>query len=173
MSISSSPGRAAPFSRAASTKASASSASEGALKYRECLKNHAASIGGHVVDGCGEFMPSNDDIYKCAACSCHRSFHRKDSQPLSYYCTSTAHGGRGRLPLLLPPPPAAYRHHPKPIGFQSTPPIGGNTSLSGGTTTESSSEEQMGVVDTQLQPTLSWFRGSVSGQSSRRSRRKR
>lgn len=23
--------------------------------YRECLKNHAASLGGHAVDGCGEF----------------------------------------------------------------------------------------------------------------------
>ncbi|KAI0494648.1 hypothetical protein KFK09_024789 [Dendrobium nobile] len=26
--------------------------------YRECLKNHAASLGGHALDGCGEFMPS-------------------------------------------------------------------------------------------------------------------
>ncbi|KAA8537617.1 hypothetical protein F0562_027225 [Nyssa sinensis] len=28
------------------------------IRYRECLKNHAASIGGNIVDGCGEFMPS-------------------------------------------------------------------------------------------------------------------
>ena len=27
--------------------------------YRECLKNHAASLGGHALDGCGEFMPSS------------------------------------------------------------------------------------------------------------------
>ncbi|KAH0451374.1 hypothetical protein IEQ34_018673 [Dendrobium chrysotoxum] len=26
------------------------------VKYRECLKNHAASIGGNATDGCGEFM---------------------------------------------------------------------------------------------------------------------
>ncbi|KAL3654042.1 Zinc-finger homeodomain protein [Castilleja foliolosa] len=28
------------------------------VTYRECLKNHATSLGGHAVDGCGEFMPS-------------------------------------------------------------------------------------------------------------------
>ncbi|KAE8720653.1 hypothetical protein F3Y22_tig00018715pilonHSYRG00003 [Hibiscus syriacus] len=26
------------------------------VSYRECLKNHAASLGGHALDGCGEFM---------------------------------------------------------------------------------------------------------------------
>ncbi|KAK7821650.1 zinc-finger homeodomain protein 12 [Quercus suber] len=31
------------------------------IRYRECLKNHAASMGGHVVDGCGEFMPNGDE----------------------------------------------------------------------------------------------------------------
>ncbi|GAV60031.1 LOW QUALITY PROTEIN: ZF-HD_dimer domain-containing protein, partial [Cephalotus follicularis] len=50
--------------------------------YKECLKNHAASKGGHVVDGCGEFMPSGEDgtteALKCAACECHRNFHRKE-----------------------------------------------------------------------------------------------
>ncbi|GLT54884.1 hypothetical protein SLA2020_280450 [Shorea laevis] len=25
--------------------------------YKECLKNHAASLGSHALDGCGEFMP--------------------------------------------------------------------------------------------------------------------
>ncbi|KAK8710857.1 hypothetical protein V6N13_146166 [Hibiscus sabdariffa] len=52
------------------------------IRYWECLKNHAASMGGHVVDGCGEFMPSGEDgtgePLKCAACECHRSFHRKE-----------------------------------------------------------------------------------------------
>ncbi|CAI9757845.1 unnamed protein product [Fraxinus pennsylvanica] len=49
------------------------------IRNRECLKNHAAKIGGHVVDGCGEFMPSGDEgtpeFLTCAACDCHRSFH--------------------------------------------------------------------------------------------------
>lgn len=53
-----------------------------AVRYRECHKNHAASIGGHAIDGCGEFMPSGEegtpDALKCAACSCHRNFHRRE-----------------------------------------------------------------------------------------------
>ncbi|GMI97998.1 hypothetical protein HRI_003469100 [Hibiscus trionum] len=62
------------------------------IRYRECLKNHAASMGGHVVDGCGEFMPSGEDgtgeALKCAACECHRNFHRKEinGEP---QCTTT------------------------------------------------------------------------------------
>ncbi|TYK12619.1 zinc-finger homeodomain protein 2 [Cucumis melo var. makuwa] len=52
------------------------------IRYRECLKNHAASTGGHVLDGCGEFMPNGEDgtteAMKCAACECHRNFHRKE-----------------------------------------------------------------------------------------------
>ncbi|KAK9052155.1 hypothetical protein SSX86_028783 [Deinandra increscens subsp. villosa] len=56
-----------------------------AATYRECLKNHAAGIGGHALDGCGEFMPSpttfsqtEPSSYKCAACGCHRNFHRRE-----------------------------------------------------------------------------------------------
>ncbi|XP_057529053.1 zinc-finger homeodomain protein 1-like [Amaranthus tricolor] len=53
-----------------------------AVRYRECLKNHAVGIGGHAVDGCGEFMPGGIegslDALRCAACNCHRNFHRKE-----------------------------------------------------------------------------------------------
>lgn len=56
--------------------------STSAVRYRECLKNHAASMGGHAVDGCGEFMPSGGEgtpgALKCAACNCHQNFHRKE-----------------------------------------------------------------------------------------------
>ncbi|KDO79571.1 hypothetical protein CISIN_1g021302mg [Citrus sinensis] len=63
------------------------------IRYRECLKNHAANMGSHVIDGCGEFMPSGEDGtpegLKCAACDCHRNFHRKEidgeSQSQSQY----------------------------------------------------------------------------------------
>ncbi|XP_072970967.1 zinc-finger homeodomain protein 4-like [Typha angustifolia] len=52
------------------------------VKYKECLKNHAASIGGNAIDGCGEFMPSGEEgtieAFKCSACNCHRNFHRKE-----------------------------------------------------------------------------------------------
>ncbi|KAK8941381.1 ZF-HD homeobox protein [Platanthera zijinensis] len=50
------------------------------IRYAECRKNHAAGIGGYAVDGCREFMASGEDgtaaALRCAACSCHRSFHK-------------------------------------------------------------------------------------------------
>ncbi|KAH7848596.1 hypothetical protein Vadar_004936 [Vaccinium darrowii] len=63
----------------------------GSFRYRECLKNHAVGIGGHAVDGCGEFLPSGEegslDALICAACNCHRNFHRKEStgQPSQHH----------------------------------------------------------------------------------------
>ncbi|XP_074567784.1 zinc-finger homeodomain protein 5-like [Curcuma longa] len=130
-------------------------------KYKECLRNHAAALGGHVLDGCGEFMPDGEpetaDALRCAACGCHRSFHRREqdgSGGSSYF-----HGGL-RLPLLLPPPPPPQAHslHQKQFQFGSFPANpspaagmpgfvhfggGNNPSGSGGTTTESSSEERI------------------------------
>lgn len=73
-------------------------------RYRECLKNHAANTGGNITDGCGEFMPSGDEgtleALKCAACNCHRNFHRK--------VTTTVTAG----PFLhLPPISPMFNHH--------------------------------------------------------------
>ncbi|KAH7373623.1 hypothetical protein KP509_17G065600 [Ceratopteris richardii] len=52
------------------------------VRYHECQKNHAASIGGHAVDGCGEFFPGGKEgtieALTCAACHCHRNFHRRE-----------------------------------------------------------------------------------------------
>ncbi|XP_039172707.1 zinc-finger homeodomain protein 4 [Eucalyptus grandis] len=52
------------------------------VKYKECLKNHAAAMGGTAMDGCGEFMPSGEEgtieALTCSACNCHRNFHRKE-----------------------------------------------------------------------------------------------
>nr|GEW72849.1 cytochrome P450 71B34-like [Tanacetum cinerariifolium] len=31
------------------------------VRYKECLKNHAASMGGKATDGCGEFLPSGEE----------------------------------------------------------------------------------------------------------------
>ncbi|KAK9996841.1 hypothetical protein SO802_021527 [Lithocarpus litseifolius] len=60
------------------------------VRYKECLKNHAATIGGNATDGCGEFMPSTGDegtieALKCSACNCHRNFHRKE---IESHCSS-------------------------------------------------------------------------------------
>ncbi|KAF7802983.1 zinc-finger homeodomain protein 9-like [Senna tora] len=79
-----------------------------AVTYKECLKNHAASIGGHALDGCGEFMPSpnataaDPSSIKCAACGCHRNFHRREPEepPIS-----TTH--------VIEYQPH-HRHHPPP-----------------------------------------------------------
>ncbi|GAB4848768.1 hypothetical protein Ancab_003495 [Ancistrocladus abbreviatus] len=64
------------------TTSFSASAKKPPSRYRECLKNHAVGIGGHAVDGCGEFMPAGAegtlDALKCAACNCHRNFHRKE-----------------------------------------------------------------------------------------------
>ncbi|CAA0814087.1 Zinc-finger homeodomain protein 4 [Striga hermonthica] len=51
------------------------------VKYKECLKNHAAAMGVTATDGCGEFMPpapaADSESLICSACGCHRNFHRK------------------------------------------------------------------------------------------------
>ncbi|XP_061336800.1 zinc-finger homeodomain protein 2-like [Gastrolobium bilobum] len=53
-------------------------------RYWECLKNHAVGIGGHALDGCGEFMAAGADgtldALRCVACNCHRNFHRKETE---------------------------------------------------------------------------------------------
>lgn len=122
--------------------------SRSSIRYRECLKNHAASIGGNVVDGCGEFMPSGEngtlEALTCAACNCHRNFHRKEVDGETQFRRSmVVH------PLHLPPPlpspsPIHHQRFSSSGHFTTTinaPPMavayGGGTS--GGT--ESSSEE--------------------------------
>ncbi|CAN8266000.1 unnamed protein product [Cochlearia groenlandica] len=91
------------------------------VTFKECLKNHAAAIGGHALDGCGEFMPSlsstpsDPTSLKCAACGCHRNFHRRDPDDTI------------SLISAVPPPPSLppstttaieyqphHRHHPPP-----------------------------------------------------------
>ncbi|XP_027187539.1 mini zinc finger protein 2-like [Cicer arietinum] len=52
------------------------------VKYGECQKNHAANVGGYAVDGCREFMASGEEgtsvALICAACGCHRNFHKRE-----------------------------------------------------------------------------------------------
>ncbi|KAF3633492.1 zinc-finger homeodomain protein 2 [Capsicum chacoense] len=80
------------------------------VRYRECLKNHAVGIGGHALDGCGEFMPAGEegtmDALKCAACNCHRNFHRKEAEGEVYHHT---------------PPPHLTHHHHQPHHHQFSP----------------------------------------------------
>lgn len=83
--------RPKPGEGSSAVRKSSSGGGGSSSRYRECLKNHAIGIGGHAVDGCGEFMPAGEegsiDALKCAACNCHRNFHRKetDSDQGHYY----------------------------------------------------------------------------------------
>nr|XP_043640207.1 zinc-finger homeodomain protein 6-like [Erigeron canadensis] len=117
------------------------------VRYRECLKNHAASRGAHVLDGCGEFMPNGDDntpeALKCAACECHRSFHRREVEGESQSTYHTQHIAQPpratavQLPPAPAPAPQPQRqryHHPMPPMMMA---FGGGN----GAPAESSSED--------------------------------
>ncbi|KAK6150889.1 hypothetical protein DH2020_015821 [Rehmannia glutinosa] len=118
------------------------------IRYKECQKNHAASMGAHVVDGCGEFMPSGEDgtvgALKCAACDCHRNFHRKevDGEPPpqqphhNTYNNSNSHRG---APITSPALSTAAAGHQKHYSGGPTPPT--MVSFGGGAAAESSSED--------------------------------
>ncbi|RVW61524.1 zinc-finger homeodomain protein 4 [Vitis riparia] len=78
-----------------------------AVRYRECLKNHAAAMGGNATDGCGEFMPGGEEgtleALNCSACHCHRNFHRKEveGERSSCDCFHSPHLNRvGRKVIL-------------------------------------------------------------------------
>ncbi|XP_062153170.1 mini zinc finger protein 2-like [Alnus glutinosa] len=71
------------------------------VKYRECQKNHAAGIGGYAVDGCREFMACGEEgtsgALNCAACGCHRNFHRKQVETEGGYDrTSSSSSGTSK-----------------------------------------------------------------------------
>ncbi|WOL11936.1 hypothetical protein Cni_G20700 [Canna indica] len=110
-------------------------------KYRECLRNHAAAMGGQAYDGCGEFMPGGEEgsleALKCAACGCHRNFHRREglspaaaARPLLLYGPGAwNHGSKQQQPPPPPqfqpflPPPMPLPYHPmQPPPLAAAPP---------------------------------------------------
>ena len=129
---------AAPHRSATANGPADNMQAEARRQYHECLRNHAAAAGGHVLDGCCEFMPASpEDPLACAACGCHRSFHRRDPSPGRAHLPLLA--ASARAPLLLPPAASKHPHQrlPFPYGLAAS----GGT----GTTTESSSEERRGA----------------------------
>ncbi|VVB07600.1 unnamed protein product [Arabis nemorensis] len=54
-------------------------------RYGKCRKNQAAGLGTTAYDGCGEFVSSisGED---CAACGCHRNFHREEEESILERC---------------------------------------------------------------------------------------
>lgn len=98
----------------------------GGAKYRECMRNHAAAIGGQAYDGCGEFMPGGEEgtpeALKCAACGCHRNFHRRagfsSGEPCRPLLLKAAPPLPSGFPVFLPPPP----HLMAPLPFHAIRP---------------------------------------------------
>lgn len=132
-----------------------SRSSSSSVRYRECLKNHAAGIGGNIVDGCGEFMPTGEEgtleALTCAACNCHRNFHRKEIDGKTQFRRRSSSNAMivHQLHLPAPPPPTLHHHHHHHQKFSAGTPLtaiappmaaayGGST---GGGTDQSSSEE--------------------------------
>ncbi|KAH7294026.1 hypothetical protein KP509_28G053100 [Ceratopteris richardii] len=97
-----------------------------AAKYRECLKNHAASLGGHALDGCGEFMPGGEEgtleALKCAACDCHRNFHRRELEDEMDH-TEKEFLGPLVPPIALMPPSASNHYDQELVGANTVPPF--------------------------------------------------
>ncbi|XVF58271.1 hypothetical protein PTKIN_Ptkin07bG0051600 [Pterospermum kingtungense] len=98
------------------------------ITYKECLKNHAATLGGHALDGCGEFMPSptatpsDPTSLKCAACGCHRNFHRREPDDLPPTTATATIEYQPHHRHHPPPPPPASQLHRSP-NSASPPPI--------------------------------------------------
>ncbi|KAI3722404.1 hypothetical protein L2E82_33442 [Cichorium intybus] len=100
------------------------------LFYGKCIKNYAATTGGQVLDGCGEFMPSpTTSSLQCDACGCHRSFHRLEAdhfhqtvpQVIECQCQQ-----QHRQPPSAPPPSCLAgmaKSSSTPPDSQSPPPI--------------------------------------------------
>ncbi|CAM8883610.1 unnamed protein product [Rhodiola kirilowii] len=84
---------------------------ETASLYMECQKNHAAATGGHALDGCGEYMPPPPPSLNCAACGCHRNFHRLETPS-----ETAGMENRGRTIAAAP----IFIHRPQ--RFESTSP---------------------------------------------------
>ncbi|KAG8062369.1 hypothetical protein GUJ93_ZPchr0003g17059 [Zizania palustris] len=91
--------------------------------YRECMRNHAAKLGTYASDGCCEYTPDDGhpEGLLCAACGCHRNFHRKAF--LDAAAGAVVGGGAGvspRVPMLPSPGggggPPGYMHMAAMVG---------------------------------------------------------
>ncbi|XP_070048328.1 zinc-finger homeodomain protein 6-like [Nicotiana tomentosiformis] len=85
------------------------------VKYGECKHNYAASAMGYALDGCGEFCPNGiPESLICAACHCHRSFHRKMEMEIPVLSKSHHNHGTS-LVIVVPPTPSQQqsRIHPR------------------------------------------------------------
>jgi ZF-HD class homeobox domain-containing protein len=77
--------------------------------YRECMRNHAAKLGTYASDGCCEYTPDDGQPAPmlCAACGCHRNFHRKTFLDAA----AGAHGAMLPSPAGASPGYGSGTHH--------------------------------------------------------------
>ncbi|GMI86728.1 homeobox protein 31, ZINC FINGER HOMEODOMAIN 4, FLORAL TRANSITION AT THE MERISTEM2 [Hibiscus trionum] len=126
------------------------------VRYKECLKNHAAAIGGNATDGCGEFMPNGEEgsleALVCSACNCHRNFHRKE---IECDCPSNCchrklilvpHGYTLRSPHGIGNPTAAAADTALNISSREEPPPPMIMSFKGGSIPSETDEKDDGRV---------------------------
>ncbi|KAK9271418.1 hypothetical protein L1049_027008 [Liquidambar formosana] len=137
-------------------------------RYRECLKNHAVGLGGHAVDGCGEFLAAGEEgtleSLKCAACNCHRNFHRKEIEGEGSF-PHHHHAHAAQFSPYYRTPPAGYLHITQPIGHHRQLAL---PATSGGGGGAHSREEQEDMSN----PSSSGGGGGGSGGSKKRFRTK-
>ncbi|KAH0768286.1 hypothetical protein KY285_004157 [Solanum tuberosum] len=91
------------------------------VKYLECRHNYAARSNGYVLDGCGEFCPTGApetlESFICAACHCHRNFHRKVEveveDGVESPIISINHPSHGTPLVIMDNPPPQYTVRPR------------------------------------------------------------
>lgn len=144
-------------------------------RYRECLKNHAVAIGGHAVDGCGEFLAAGADgtldALKCAACNCHRNFHRKEAIPglTAHDPFHLYHHHYHQQPPPAPPHLLTYR---TPSGYLHVSPPQQNRPLALPSTSGGGEQEDMSNMNTSGGGGSGTGGGGLVGSSKRRFRTK-
>ncbi|KAE9449281.1 hypothetical protein C3L33_18822, partial [Rhododendron williamsianum] len=56
-------------------------------------------MGGYAIDGCREFIASGEEgtagALACAACGCHRNFHRREAEPETATSESSSPSSNG------------------------------------------------------------------------------
>ncbi|KAI4965823.1 hypothetical protein ZWY2020_048084 [Hordeum vulgare] len=82
-----------------------------AVKYRECLKNHAAAIGGNATDGCAShgYGYGHHAVRRLLGPAVSHSHHHKSSGGL--LVTADHYGAYAAARALPPPPPPLPGHH--------------------------------------------------------------
>ncbi|XP_004509783.2 zinc-finger homeodomain protein 2-like [Cicer arietinum] len=107
-------------------------------RFKECRKNHSYGNGGYSLDGCLAFLPDGvegtREFFICAACRCHRNFHRQETIPTAFPLNSSYHH--------QPTPLTTVYETPNGYVQMSGPPRGSSTSGGDGEGSSSKSKKR-------------------------------